>query len=213
MDKNTNMYVQQLLKRGASSKELSEEEKDKPMQGFYVNANQLEDIRGIAVVKQEGIKGAPHFGANPYFKPGSSQQHNEEDNEGRRKYHSEHAKFYTRMLEKTNPKRWNLIKERRFIEAQKEDISGLILDLLGPDNRSKYDDCKQNTKYEHFTPWQRILQEQITKRIAWIAEPLEEAVEMLSDTVKNNPTNDVYRQDLQLAAAFLHEKLYPESYK
>lgn len=213
MDKTTNRYVRNILERGAQyAKTLDEQHKDNLMLRFYLEAGQLEDIRGISVIKQHGIIGAPHFETMKYFKPGSGEKHNEETNKGRRKYHSEHGKFYTRILEKIDKKRWNEIKSKRLIEVQKEDISGLILNLLGPDNRTKYGDTKKHTKYD-FSDEQDRLRTKMESRISWLTEPLDEAIGMLLETIHKNPTQQTYQEELTTCAEFLHKRLYPELYK
>ncbi|MBW2983103.1 hypothetical protein KY327_02265, partial [Candidatus Woesearchaeota archaeon] len=186
---------------------LSHKEEERMMRSLYEEEGAFTDLRGIQAISRYGTKGRPSLKNSRYYKEGTHEVHGSEG--AKRVYHAEHAKLMTRMLERKNSRRWRKGKDSKLLEFQKLDISGLILDLLGPHNKQKYVSTKQKTKYD-FDQKQTRFYDRMTERLLKVTTPLDEAVEGLVEHLKTYPDERKYEEKLHDAAARMYERMYGE---
>ncbi|MFP4524335.1 MAG: hypothetical protein ACLFO2_03420 [Candidatus Woesearchaeota archaeon] len=186
---------------------LSRKEEELMMKSLYEKEGAFTDLRGIQAISRYGTKGRPSLKKSKYYKQGTHEVHGGKG--AKRVYHAEHAKLMTRMLERKNSRRWHKGKDSKLLEFQKLDLSGLILDLLGPHNKQKYVSTKQKTKYD-FDQKQTRFYDRMTERLLKVTTPLDEAVEGLVEHLKTDLDEKKYEEKLHDAAARMYERMYGE---
>ena len=186
---------------------LTRKEEERMMRSFYEEEGVFTDLRGIQVVTRHGTKGSPALKNHKHYKQGTHEVHGGKS--AKRDYHAEHAKLMTRMLQHEKPRRWKKGKDSKLLEVQKLDISGLVLDLLGPHNKQKYVTTKQKTKYD-FDQKQTRFYDRMTERLLKVTTPLDEAIEGLIAHLKTNLDENTYEEKLHDAAARMYERMYGE---
>lgn len=184
---------------------LSRKEEEQIMSRLYEQEGAFTDLRGIQAISKYGTKGRPSLKNSEYYKKGTHEVHGGAN--AKRVYHAEHAKMFTRMNQRTNPRRWRKGKDSKLLEFQKLDISGLILDLLGPHNKQKYVSTKKKTKYD-FDQKQTRFYDRMTERLLKVTIPLDEAVEGLIAHLKTDLDEKTYERKLHDTAVRMYERMY-----